>query len=98
MCGWWFGAAVGGDMVWSFNPGEAPVPPRGGWKVPFEGDVDPNLVVALSNGAAVEVGPETHIQVQGCAHPVVRGIVNGCFVRSGENHGASTKGSGGGAA
>ena len=24
----WFGAAVGGDMVWSFRPGEAPTPPR----------------------------------------------------------------------
>lgn len=85
----WFGAAVGGDMVWSFNPGDAsPVPPRSGWKVPFEGDVDPNLVVTLSNGAAVEVGAETHIRVQGCSHPIVSPIVNGSFVRSSENHGA----------
>ena len=31
--GRWFGASVGGDMVWSFRPGEAPVPPRtGSWK------------------------------------------------------------------
>ncbi|CAE7765163.1 ATG18A [Symbiodinium microadriaticum] len=29
MCGWWFGASVGGDMVWSFRPGaEGQTPPR----------------------------------------------------------------------
>eukprot|EP00438_Fugacium_kawagutii_P024547 Skav223327 [mRNA] locus=scaffold200:121597:124778:+ [translate_table: standard] len=34
-----------------------------------------------------EVGQDTHITVSGCAHPVVGSIVNGSFIRSGENHG-----------
>ncbi|CAJ1337100.1 unnamed protein product [Effrenium voratum] len=113
MCGWWFGAAVGGDMVWSFRPGEAPTPPRTGWKVPFEGQVDASLVVnAAANGrppgasgkrsqpsvgvlleAAWVSGPrDPHLSpdlesVGGCIHPVVGTIVNGNFVRTGENHG-----------
>jgi len=33
------------------------------------------------------VGQETHISVGGCIHPVVGTIVNGNFVRTGENHG-----------
>ena len=30
MNGWWFGASVGGDMVWSFAPGDSATPPRTG--------------------------------------------------------------------
>ena len=29
-------------------------------------------------------------QVQGCGHPVVGSIVNGSFIRNGENHGKPT--------
>lgn len=98
MNGWWFGASVGGDMVWSFSPGDAPIPPRTGWKVPFEGQVDPSLNVNVSSPVspmaappqAVEVGSDTHITVQGCGHPVVGSIVNGSFIRNGENHGKPT--------
>ena len=98
MNGWWFGASVGGDMVWSFAPGDSATPPRSGWKVPFEGQVDPSLMVNLNLGPPapapvaqapqkMEVGQDTHITVQGCAHPVVGSIVNGSFIRNGDNHG-----------
>lgn len=35
-------------------------------------------------------GCNCQCQVSGCAHPVVGSIVNGSFIRSGENHGTST--------
>lgn len=98
-CGWWFGSKVGGDVVWAFNPQrDAQTPPMSGWKVPYEGDVDPSLVISPNNfkngqGAQPpqtskqqELGFETHIAVSGCSHSIVGPIVNGCFIKSGENH------------
>lgn len=84
MCGWWFGASVGGDMVWSFRPGpEGQTPPRSGWKVPFEGQVDPTLAVnALQprNGQAPPAPPARALpaapppkEVGGDTHIVVSG-------------------------
>merc|ERR1719169_399957 len=55
--GWWFGPKVGGDQVWAYNPQAEAKPPAGGWKVPWDGEVDasmvirPNLKRPLENGA-----------------------------------------------
>lgn len=34
--GWWFGDQVGGTQVWARNPSPGPLPPRTGWKVPWD--------------------------------------------------------------
>merc|ERR1711879_318754 len=40
-CGWWFGPKVGGDQVWAYHPDKsAKEPPKEGWKVPYDGQVD----------------------------------------------------------
>ena len=45
-CGWWIGPKLGSDRVWAFCPGNwAMTPPRGGWKVPYNGAVDDTLVL-----------------------------------------------------
>merc|ERR1712157_526390 len=47
--GWWFGPKVGGDQVWAYQPdGSTQTPPMKGWKVPFDGPVDPMFTVASS--------------------------------------------------
>lgn len=48
--GWWFGPKVGGDQVWAYNKDKAsPVPPPGGWQVPYGGPVDRDLKVIHGN-------------------------------------------------
>merc|ERR1719235_1766189 len=43
-CGWWFGPKVGGDQVWAYHPDKTQqMPPQGGWKVPYDGGVDPSF-------------------------------------------------------
>merc|ERR1712048_529075 len=43
-CGWWFGPKVGGDQVWAYHADKsAQTPPRGGWKVPYDGAVDQTM-------------------------------------------------------
>eukprot|EP00930_Biecheleria_cincta_P038481 TRINITY_DN26427_c0_g1_i1.p1 TRINITY_DN26427_c0_g1~~TRINITY_DN26427_c0_g1_i1.p1 ORF type:complete len:943 (-),score=255.05 TRINITY_DN26427_c0_g1_i1:360-3188(-) len=99
-CGWWFGSKVGGDVVWAFNPQrDAQTPPMSGWKVPYEGDVDPSMIISINNlknnqpaqppqpSKPKEIGFETYIAVSGCSHSVVSSIVNGSFTKTGENHG-----------
>lgn len=50
--GWWFGPAVGGDQVWAYHAGKhLTSAPKGGWKVPYDGPVDPSL--RIEGGAAV---------------------------------------------
>jgi len=45
-CGWWFGPKVGGDQVWAYHPERAGrMPPTSGWKVPYDGPIDPTFAV-----------------------------------------------------
>ena len=40
-CGWWFGPKVGGDQVWAYHTDKnSPIPPQGGWKVPYDAPPD----------------------------------------------------------
>eukprot|EP00928_Gymnodinium_smaydae_P093676 TRINITY_DN7798_c0_g4_i1.p1 TRINITY_DN7798_c0_g4~~TRINITY_DN7798_c0_g4_i1.p1 ORF type:complete len:643 (-),score=134.50 TRINITY_DN7798_c0_g4_i1:194-2047(-) len=43
--GWWFGTAVGGTWVLSFNACEADVPPASGWRIPWDKEVVSSLDV-----------------------------------------------------
>ena len=43
--GWWFGPKVGGDLVWAHHPSNADTPPRTGWRVPWNGEVTPGLLI-----------------------------------------------------
>merc|ERR1712232_462456 len=57
--GWWFGPKVGGDQVWAYHANKAStVPPSTGWRVPFNGDVDPSLSIKpiAAGGPPVGVG------------------------------------------
>lgn len=54
--GWWFGPKVGGDLVWAYHPDKVmPRPPVSGWQAPFDGPVDPTLVVTPRMGQAGNV-------------------------------------------
>jgi len=44
-CGWWFGPKVGGDQVWAYSSERSEVPPASGWRVPYDGPLDPTLQV-----------------------------------------------------
>ena len=33
--GWWFGSSVGGNQVWARSGNDGPMPPRGGWAIPW---------------------------------------------------------------
>eukprot|EP00927_Polykrikos_kofoidii_P060910 TRINITY_DN55808_c0_g1_i1.p1 TRINITY_DN55808_c0_g1~~TRINITY_DN55808_c0_g1_i1.p1 ORF type:complete len:708 (-),score=103.50 TRINITY_DN55808_c0_g1_i1:60-2183(-) len=46
--GWWLAPKIGGDAVWAHHSGslDARLPPAAGWKVPYDGAVDPTLVVS----------------------------------------------------
>mmetsp|Transcript_26768 Transcript_26768/g.61687 ORF Transcript_26768/g.61687 Transcript_26768/m.61687 type:complete len:910 (-) Transcript_26768:14-2743(-) len=42
--GWWIGSIVGGSDVWAFHPdGASKSPPNAGWRIPFDGIVDPTV-------------------------------------------------------
>lgn len=43
--GWWFGPKVGGDQVWAYHSDKGMMPPQQGWKVPYDGPVDPTFVI-----------------------------------------------------
>ena len=45
-CGWWFGPKVGGDQVWAYNSERSATPPSTGWRVPYDGAVDPTFVIS----------------------------------------------------
>lgn len=52
-CGWWFGPKVGGDQVWAYHTDKnAGTPPSTGWKVPYDGPVDPTFVISVKPKAA----------------------------------------------
>lgn len=45
-CGWWFGPKIGGDQVWAYHPSRtAATAPKSGWKVPYDGPIDPTLII-----------------------------------------------------
>jgi len=51
-CGWWFGPKIGGDQVWAYHPSRASkTAPKTGWKVPYDGPVDPTFVIGKSQQA-----------------------------------------------
>lgn len=44
--GWWIGSNPSGRVhIYAFNPSKAELPPSSGWKAPWWGDVDSNLLV-----------------------------------------------------
>merc|ERR1719174_133970 len=43
--GWWIGIGVGGKHVWAHNESADGTPPAQGWKIPFNGGVDPSAAV-----------------------------------------------------
>jgi len=52
-CGWFFSPKVGGDEVWGYHTDKfAVLPPQHGWKVPYDGPVDPTLVIQMKPKAA----------------------------------------------
>merc|ERR1719162_1853345 len=54
-CGWWFGPKVGGDQVWAYHADKnAAMPPQTGWKVPYDGPVDPTFVIQYKPKAAAQ--------------------------------------------
>jgi len=55
--GWWFGPKVGGDQVWAYNGKKAATaPPPNAWKVPWDGEVDPQLTLTYKQAGAVAPG------------------------------------------
>lgn len=63
--GWWFGDQVGGSQVWSRCENDGPLPPRSGWRIPWDGPVQADLAVEpkqparASAPAKPESKPET---------------------------------------
>jgi len=56
--GWWFGDQVGGTQVWARNPSAGPIPPRIGWKVPWDSSVaKPGLLFVDAHKAAATTSP-----------------------------------------
>lgn len=58
MSGWWFGDQIGGNEVWAHCllpnvPQPNSPPPSSNWKTPWDGPVNPNLVVTPSGTQAV---------------------------------------------
>merc|ERR1719482_1137114 len=48
--GWWFGPKLGGDQVWAYHPSRvSQSPPKSGWKVPYDGPVDPSFTLAAGD-------------------------------------------------
>eukprot|EP00928_Gymnodinium_smaydae_P087302 TRINITY_DN71581_c0_g1_i1.p1 TRINITY_DN71581_c0_g1~~TRINITY_DN71581_c0_g1_i1.p1 ORF type:complete len:2009 (+),score=514.05 TRINITY_DN71581_c0_g1_i1:70-6027(+) len=43
--GWWFGSQVGGAQVWSRSRANTMMPPKSGWTIPWDGEVNKELVV-----------------------------------------------------
>mmetsp|Transcript_9346 Transcript_9346/g.16265 ORF Transcript_9346/g.16265 Transcript_9346/m.16265 type:complete len:1041 (-) Transcript_9346:62-3184(-) len=61
--GWWFGPVIGGDQVWAYHTEKAATtPPSTGWKVPYDGPVDPTFVIAAKGAAAAQ--PQQQAQQQ----------------------------------
>jgi hypothetical protein len=52
--GWWFAPEVGSDQVWAFNRHPSATPPGLGWRIPFDGPVDPTMHVRTESVPEVE--------------------------------------------
>merc|ERR1712176_752944 len=65
-CGWWFGPKIGGDQVWAYHPDKTQTPPRSGWKVPYDGAVDPTMILTPSSQASAmpQQGQQQQMQQQ----------------------------------
>lgn len=58
-CGWWFGPKVGGDQVWAYHSDKAAMmPPQTGWKVPYDGPVDPTFVISMKPKGGQQAGQQ----------------------------------------
>jgi len=47
LMGWWMAPEVGGTQVWAYSPSSSQNPPPTGWKVPWNGPVDPQITMQL---------------------------------------------------
>ena len=61
-CGWWFGPKVGGDQVWAYNSERSATPPSTGWRVPYDGSVDPSFVISGGQGGQQAYGQQAYGQ------------------------------------
>eukprot|EP00930_Biecheleria_cincta_P032600 TRINITY_DN22604_c0_g1_i1.p1 TRINITY_DN22604_c0_g1~~TRINITY_DN22604_c0_g1_i1.p1 ORF type:complete len:2058 (+),score=625.53 TRINITY_DN22604_c0_g1_i1:78-6176(+) len=50
--GWWFGDKVGGSQVWSRAMASGKEPPEEGWRVPWDGEAIPGLLLVEVQSAA----------------------------------------------
>jgi len=58
-CGWWFGPKIGGDQVWAYHPSRtSKTAPKTGWKVPYDGPVDPTFLISKAQQAAQPQAPQ----------------------------------------
>eukprot|EP00929_Paragymnodinium_shiwhaense_P029909 TRINITY_DN17051_c0_g1_i4.p1 TRINITY_DN17051_c0_g1~~TRINITY_DN17051_c0_g1_i4.p1 ORF type:complete len:2008 (+),score=805.96 TRINITY_DN17051_c0_g1_i4:95-6118(+) len=64
LSGWWFGAEVGGAEVWSRKATNSMVPPKSGWMIPWDGDVEPDLVVMTGREKNMREEREAQIRKQ----------------------------------
>ena len=63
-CGWWFGPKVGGDQVWAYNSERSATPPATGWRVPYDGAVDPSFVIQAQAYGQQAYGQQQYGQQQ----------------------------------
>lgn len=57
--GWWFGDKVGGAQVWSRCAKADALPPTTGWRIPWDADVQPDLVVEQKKVASLNTNVGT---------------------------------------
>lgn len=62
--GWWFGDRVGGAHVWSRCEKNDELPPATGWRLPWNGPVQPSLVVEVKEAAKKRKAKEEVIDVK----------------------------------
>jgi len=74
--GWWFGNKLGGTQVWSQCKDASLTPPAAGWKIPWDGNVRPTLVVASE---ALQRQAESQQKVRGLSEEV-NAVVSSCAI------------------
>jgi len=61
--GWWFGDQIGGTQVWSRCDKADPQPPKSGWRIPWDGEVQPDLVCEPKpEGEVKEEGQDAKVE------------------------------------
>eukprot|EP00933_Yihiella_yeosuensis_P052122 TRINITY_DN50127_c0_g1_i1.p1 TRINITY_DN50127_c0_g1~~TRINITY_DN50127_c0_g1_i1.p1 ORF type:complete len:1005 (+),score=281.52 TRINITY_DN50127_c0_g1_i1:49-3063(+) len=58
--GWWFGNKLGGSEVWSHNVDQGKSPPGSGWKIPWDGEIRPNLLVESQTAQQTRAAMDAH--------------------------------------